>query len=75
MQAVVDRTTIAALATAAGTPCRSEPLARSAERAVEDHFAQGALEDRELVIVELLDEQLRGWGYGCLEDLFPGPPP
>jgi hypothetical protein len=25
------------------------------------------------VIVELLDEQLRGRGYGCLEDLFPGP--
>jgi hypothetical protein len=34
-------------------------LARSAERAVDDHFAQGALERRELLIIELRDEQLR----------------
>ena len=31
-------------------------LARSAERAVDDHLAQGALEDRELLIIELRDE-------------------
>jgi hypothetical protein len=34
-------------------------LARSTERAVDDHLAQGALEDRELLIIELRDEQLR----------------
>jgi hypothetical protein len=41
------------------TSVAERALARSAERAVDDHFAQCALEDRELLIIELRDEQLR----------------
>jgi hypothetical protein len=50
----------AQLATRAnGVRVRWRALARSAERAVDDQFAQGALEDRELLIIELRDEQIR----------------
>ena len=39
-------------------PRQGQKPTRSAERAVDDHFAQGALKDRELLVVQLFDEHL-----------------